>query len=204
MQQRRRVRRRGRQAERRIDQHERAGAIRKAQHKLGCSSCAEGMADDDGRRDALSRDQHVVDAFGLVLSRVAARTIGEAERRKIERDDVVAGACQRIGCRPPQLAPGRRAVEQHDGRACRGSFLLDEDVAGARCYPACPVVGARASRPAVSRAAAAIRNAATAATISNKTTRLSLAAPRRIIERSNGPRTDRREQSIATRAKVER
>ena len=71
---------------------------------------------------AFSWLEHVVDARGLVLPRVAARPIREPERRQVERDDAKAGRGQRRRGVPPQFAPRRGAVEQHDGNAVGGPF----------------------------------------------------------------------------------
>ena len=78
----------------------------------------------------LSAPQHVVDAGGLILPRVAARTIGKSERRQVERDDVKAGRGQRVDGAPPQFAPCRRAVKQHNGNAIGRALFLHEDAAG--------------------------------------------------------------------------
>jgi hypothetical protein len=87
--------------------------------------------DDDGRRD-LDRAEHVVDTGSLILPRVADWTIGESKRRKIEGDDVKAGRGQRVAGAPPQFAPRRRAVKQHNRNAVGRTLFLNEDSAGVR------------------------------------------------------------------------
>ena len=121
------------QAERRIDQHQAARPVRIAHDKFSGGARAEGMSDDDGRR-RLERAEHIVDARGLVAPRVGAGPVRKAERRQVERDHAKTGGGERIAGAPPQLAPCRRAVKQHDGNAVGRAFLLHEHAAGRRLH----------------------------------------------------------------------
>ena len=80
----------------------------------------------------MKRHQDVVDTRGLVAARVPARPVGESEWRQVQRDDMEAGRGQPIDRLPPQLAPGRSSMEQHDRNALGRALLLDENPAATR------------------------------------------------------------------------